>query len=469
MVLDGQRTSRQSLSSSLAIRLPSRKRDRIARPADTSSFCEEIAHYPVFNPRDPRHNPAASSSWLQSDYYQSEASKSQSSIRWMQELPRRSLRKAKSGLLALRSGIQRRPLPDSMQHIGDIPNIWSSTDSTGDSSDQFPSSVSDASTEDDGEFGTGLYRAVRNHSSPLYANMESDGLNVPSATGLLCGSLSESVSQGSSPTLRQEPAISDSIGIKANEIALDPGMRGLLRQGPRLDNRKTNELLAQVQQSSHFPSTSLPSSIVGLSVTQAIEKASSQSSPNLQLTASHVEKTCAQFQTQSSGLSSLETSKPNAAKEAAELLDSSRGAPDELSRGHEIDSLDENTRLSDTSPQIEESSCSLRKSPIVSPRQSSVPQITGIQLVMEPLQLFPRRDSSSGGQTLCCSEITNNHPHQETSIGDFIGCVASEDMGESAHMENSPLDADEGQVSQMDARAIVSVASRLARSLLTDP
>lgn len=83
------------------------------------------------------------------------------SIRWMQGLPGRSLRRARSGLQALRSGLHRRPIPGvdgEHAHNG----LWSSSDSAEASSSRhtrfFSSTVSEASTEEDYDFGTDLYR-----------------------------------------------------------------------------------------------------------------------------------------------------------------------------------------------------------------------------------------------------------------------------------------------------------------------
>ncbi|EAU34853.1 predicted protein [Aspergillus terreus NIH2624] len=77
-----------------ASRSPNTNRDR--------ATCDERAHYPVFNPNDPRHNP----SWTGDDRQQQEPS-NESTASWMRSLPKRSLRKARSGFLALKSGIQR--------------------------------------------------------------------------------------------------------------------------------------------------------------------------------------------------------------------------------------------------------------------------------------------------------------------------------------------------------------------------
>ncbi|KKK16129.1 hypothetical protein AOCH_006594, partial [Aspergillus ochraceoroseus] len=130
----------------------------------TPPVCEESAHYPVFNPQDPRHNPALrTNTWPEVDYIPPQTTGSTSSIRWMQSLPRRSLRRARSGLLALRSGLSRRPVYHNSSRNEDTQDPWSSSDSAGGFSsghdELFSSTVSEASTEEDYEFGIDLFRA----------------------------------------------------------------------------------------------------------------------------------------------------------------------------------------------------------------------------------------------------------------------------------------------------------------------
>ncbi|OOF96490.1 hypothetical protein ASPCADRAFT_144976 [Aspergillus carbonarius ITEM 5010] len=161
----GPTRRRQSLSFSLTIRSSVSRRNRLSTPPPT---CEESVHYPVFNPRNPRHNPSVvSSPWHQDDYYLPEPSNSSKSIRWMQSLPKRSIRKVHSGLLSFRPGLRRRSIPAHPSHNDDIPSLWSSTDSAKDSSDHqgtlYSSTVSEASTEEDVEFGTDLQRISCNY------------------------------------------------------------------------------------------------------------------------------------------------------------------------------------------------------------------------------------------------------------------------------------------------------------------
>ncbi|THC97232.1 hypothetical protein EYZ11_003285 [Aspergillus tanneri] len=80
----------------LSAGVSSARRARGTVPSNSTPTCEESIHYPVFNPRDPRHNPTAhTSSWLEDNYYPSETSKLPGSMNWMQSLSKRSLRKAR--------------------------------------------------------------------------------------------------------------------------------------------------------------------------------------------------------------------------------------------------------------------------------------------------------------------------------------------------------------------------------------
>lgn len=143
---------------------------KIVRPPTPPPTCEERVHYPVFNPHDPRHNPTAiPPSWIRGSYSLSEDSSStQNTGRW-HSLSKRSLRKARSGLDAIRSGMHRRPSVDQLGPRRDISGLWMSTDSRASSIDRpdssFPSTISEASTDDEFEFGTDLYRTRPNGSS----------------------------------------------------------------------------------------------------------------------------------------------------------------------------------------------------------------------------------------------------------------------------------------------------------------
>ncbi|KAI9375335.1 hypothetical protein BJX61DRAFT_539893 [Aspergillus egyptiacus] len=154
----------QAVPFAASTRSSRRRRSRLSGPTVLPSACEESAHYPVFNPEDPRHNPAIrTSACLEDANGLSETIQPTGSIRWMQSLPGRSLRRARSGLQALRSGLHRRSGNQSADSDTAINGVWpSSSDSAEGSSEPrecpFSSTVSEASTEEDFNFGTDLYR-----------------------------------------------------------------------------------------------------------------------------------------------------------------------------------------------------------------------------------------------------------------------------------------------------------------------
>lgn len=140
---------------------------RATAPCNSPQICEESV-YPVFNPLDPRHNPTApASSWFDHTYCPPGPPSSPGSEGWMQSISKRSMRKARSGLQALRSGIQRRPLVDGFRRNGEILGPCSWLEEYPDQKENiFPSTVSEASTEEDTEFGSHLHR-TECKSSPL--------------------------------------------------------------------------------------------------------------------------------------------------------------------------------------------------------------------------------------------------------------------------------------------------------------
>lgn len=172
---------RQAFSLSLALRSHRRKRNSIMRPPAPSPTCAEKAHYPIFNPRDPRHNPIAANSCLVRSNH---ASETRGSVRWMQSLPRRSLRKARSGLFALTAGIQRR----ASSRKRDLAETWITSDPKALPNDgkQMPfstSTASVASTAVDAEFGVGLYR-IKCNCSTLRLNTHEYMLTISSSSSL---------------------------------------------------------------------------------------------------------------------------------------------------------------------------------------------------------------------------------------------------------------------------------------------
>ncbi|KAL6238668.1 hypothetical protein BDW75DRAFT_246759 [Aspergillus navahoensis] len=130
---------------------------RHSRQPTLISACEESAHYPVFDPEDPKHNPTLERSGCPQDVAM-QSTYPTASLRWVRGLPRRSLRQARSGIQALRTGLRM-----SYRRTGQInAGLWSHSDSAWSSNDpqdqQFSSTVSEASTDTDWEFGTNLYR-----------------------------------------------------------------------------------------------------------------------------------------------------------------------------------------------------------------------------------------------------------------------------------------------------------------------
>ncbi|KAL4784361.1 hypothetical protein BJX76DRAFT_327494 [Aspergillus varians] len=212
------------VSFSVSIRSSRRKRSRLARLPVPPSTCEESAHYPVFNPKDPRHNPALGRNVCLEDVDSLAHTVNPSgSIRWMQGLPGRSLRRARSGLQALRSGLHRRPVRSADDgHLNN--GLWSSSNSAEGSINPherlFSSTVSEASTEEDYEFGTDLYRTGCNHpdsktkgsrdkridvSCPSYIQPSHPAPLLASSTGvgplvLLAETTADALSDESSPT-----------------------------------------------------------------------------------------------------------------------------------------------------------------------------------------------------------------------------------------------------------------------------
>ncbi|KAF7588799.1 hypothetical protein BBP40_005192 [Aspergillus hancockii] len=160
----GANRRRQTFSFSVTLRPSIARRARIVRPPAPPLTCEESAHYPIFNPQNPRHNPIATiPTWGEDGYYASQHTDLQSPVSW----PKRSLRRARSGLVALRAGVQRRAAIFSTKRH--------SSDATENSSDQdgsFPSTISEASTEEDSDFGTHLHRTECNDSSSLSCDVD---------------------------------------------------------------------------------------------------------------------------------------------------------------------------------------------------------------------------------------------------------------------------------------------------------
>ncbi|KAL4975832.1 hypothetical protein BDW66DRAFT_136418 [Aspergillus desertorum] len=146
-----------SSDSSSDVRIGGSFRERPSRQPTLISACEESAHYPVFDPKDPEHNPTLERSGCPQDVAM-QSTYPAASLRWMRGLPKRSLRQARSGIQALTTSLRM-----SYRRSGQLSaGLWSHSDSAGSSNDpqdrHFSSTVSEASTDTDWEFGTNLYR-----------------------------------------------------------------------------------------------------------------------------------------------------------------------------------------------------------------------------------------------------------------------------------------------------------------------
>ncbi|KAF7115635.1 hypothetical protein CNMCM5793_002875 [Aspergillus hiratsukae] len=342
----------------------------------------------------------------------------------MQDLPRRSLRKARSGFLALRAGMQRRPLPGGHARRSDIPSIWSSRDSTEDSSDRFPSSVSDASTEDDHEFGTGLYRTTRNSSSSEALKDHHDPIPSTSPLRSTLGEGLEGTGLGSVIAAQEKTGVNGTSEAGVNG-ASKPTTVGSPREHatePELDSHTPDGSSALVQTSTHALSDSPSVSLVEISRIEATtehtassetSKAASEKSPmNLQPSEDSMKDLCSQAQNSSPVLPHspvINHEKPTA------------GSPDELLNPN-VQELNESAQdIEIAPPQIASastdsiacvyvSSRSPSRSSSVRSRESIVPQIAGFQWMMGTVEAFPSRQCSSGSQTLCCSDVAENDP-----------------------------------------------------------
>ncbi|KAJ5569803.1 uncharacterized protein N7459_009233 [Penicillium hispanicum] len=223
----------QSFSLSLAFR-SSRKRNSVLEPPDILPTCQERIHYPIYNPRDPRHNPAlADNPWRRRDS-QTSSSDSQKPSSWVQDLPRRSLRKARSGLLALRAGLLRRSSRQTNELSDGEPRLrigWGR-------GHKLISGLSSASTQEDLNFGVDLYRTSapwptvsgETHFEPpmRVASFRTPGNVVTAPTPL-----------ASSPCLVHEPASAHVHHVSVSTTKA-PSYDSI--HGNALDSRRSKEL-----------------------------------------------------------------------------------------------------------------------------------------------------------------------------------------------------------------------------------
>ncbi|KAJ6179490.1 hypothetical protein N7519_009951 [Penicillium mononematosum] len=115
----GSRTIRRHLFSlSSVFRSQESKRASVAAAVQEEPTCMERIHYPVFNPLDPRHNPEISTLSWNAREQRNSSSESRSPMAWVQSISRRSLHRARSGLMALRSGFSHRSSEESNTEKG---------------------------------------------------------------------------------------------------------------------------------------------------------------------------------------------------------------------------------------------------------------------------------------------------------------------------------------------------------------
>ncbi|GAD95943.1 hypothetical protein AOR_1_1146054 [Paecilomyces variotii No. 5] len=154
----------------MSFQTPTKQRDSSDLAFD-SPTCQERIHYPIFNPHDPRHNPSIVSTSCPGISYMSKTPSPQRPIRWVQELPGRSLRKARSGLLALTNGMKCHSVLWDRSAKQTVPGSSSICPPSQEQLSSyrgysFPQTLSEASTEVDPDFGVEIYRTSRNCSKP---------------------------------------------------------------------------------------------------------------------------------------------------------------------------------------------------------------------------------------------------------------------------------------------------------------
>ncbi|EAW18565.1 uncharacterized protein NFIA_085180 [Aspergillus fischeri NRRL 181] len=322
--------------------------------------------------------------------------------------------------------MQRRPLPGGHARRSDIPSIWSSRDSTEGSSDHFPSSVSDASTEDDREFGTGLYRTARNHSSSSEALKDHSHNTVPPTSPLPC-----TVREGLEGIgLRNSLAAQEKRGVNGtSEAGVDGASKTATTVGAPREHVTEPEHhchipdeSSTVQTSTHAFSNSPSASLIELSGIEATtehtassetSKAASQKRPlNSQPSEDSMKDICSQTHDPKPGISHspvINPEKPTAPESPEELVNPNVRELNESTRGHEIAPPPIASGSTDSMACLYVSSRSPSRSSSVSSRESTFRQIPAVQLMMGTLEFFASsRECSSGGQTLCCSDVAEN-------------------------------------------------------------
>ncbi|KAF7159201.1 hypothetical protein CNMCM5623_004473 [Aspergillus felis] len=287
--------------------------------------------------------------------------------------------------------------------------------------------VSDASTEDDHEFGTGLYRTTRNHSSSSEALKEHSHNTVLSTSPLPC-----TVGRGLEGTgLRISLAAQEKRGVNGmSEAEVDGASKTATTVGspreqitePEHHGHTPDGSSILVQTSTHATSYSPSVSLIELSGIEATtvhtassetSKAASRRSPlNSQPSEDCMNDLCSQAHRSSpvpSHSPVINPVKPTATEGPKELLNPNEREPNELTRGHEIALPPIASDSTDSIACVYVSSRSPSRSSSVISRESTFRQIPAVQLMMGTLELFASsRECSSGGQTLCCSDVAES-------------------------------------------------------------
>ncbi|KAF4251541.1 hypothetical protein CNMCM8980_006814 [Aspergillus fumigatiaffinis] len=177
-----------------------------------------------------------------------------------------------------------------------------------------------------------------------------------------------------------------------------------------------------VQTSTHAISNSPSASVIELSRIEATtehtassetSKAASRKGPtNSQPSEDCMKDSCSQAHDStpvSSHSQVINPEKPTAAESPEELVNPNVRELNESTRGHEIAQPPMASGSTDSMACIYVSSRSPSRSSSVSSRESTFRQIPAVQLMMGTLELFASsRECSSGGQTLCCSDVAEN-------------------------------------------------------------
>lgn len=143
---------------------------------DLQPTCLERIHYPVFDPHNPQHNPTAVSTGQQSplghrQYFQASSSESNRQSSWLEDFPRRSIHKARSGLLAIRASIFRLSSRENSDLSDSVIEKLSRENASPERNGAREAGLSSA-TEEDLSFGIRLYRTSTSPWGPDLAETE---------------------------------------------------------------------------------------------------------------------------------------------------------------------------------------------------------------------------------------------------------------------------------------------------------